>query len=83
MQGLKGSEELEHGKLNLIMENRCYSYVNRIEIYGDVFDSGDMDRIISQLIPFGTPQLNCVVDRRNRTSLDMVCSVIFQASLPI
>ncbi|KAL3635739.1 Pyruvate dehydrogenase complex component E2 1 [Castilleja foliolosa] len=39
--------------------------------------------IISQLTPPGTPQLNGVSERRNRTLLDMVRSMMSQAVLPI
>ena len=39
--------------------------------------------ILSQLTPPGTPQLNGVSERRNRTLLDMVRSVMSLADLPI
>ena len=39
--------------------------------------------IISQLTPPGTPQWNGVSERRNRTLLDMVRSMMSQADLPI
>ncbi|CAH1436470.1 unnamed protein product [Lactuca virosa] len=39
--------------------------------------------IISQLTPPRTPQLNGVAERRNRTLLDMVRSMMSRASLPI
>ncbi|CAN0875011.1 Retrovirus-related Pol polyprotein from transposon TNT 1-94 [Linum grandiflorum] len=39
--------------------------------------------IISQLTPPGTPQLNGVSERRNRTLLDMVRSMMSFANLPI
>ncbi|TLX68109.1 transposase family protein, partial [Labilibacter sediminis] len=39
--------------------------------------------IISQLSPPRTPQLNGVAERRNRTLLDMVRSMMSRASLPI
>lgn len=38
--------------------------------------------IVSQLTPPGTPQRNGVSERRNRTLLDMVRSMISQADLP-
>ncbi|CAA0839630.1 Unknown protein, partial [Striga hermonthica] len=39
--------------------------------------------IISQLTPPGTPQLNGVSERRNRTLLDMVRSMMSSTSLPL
>ena len=39
--------------------------------------------IISQLTPPGTPQLNGVSERRNRTLLDMVRSMMSYTDLPI
>lgn len=39
--------------------------------------------IISQLTPPGTPQLNCVSERINRTLLDMVRSMMSRSTLPL
>ncbi|KAL4581123.1 hypothetical protein LXL04_017332 [Taraxacum kok-saghyz] len=39
--------------------------------------------IVSQLTSFKTPHLNGVAERRNQTLLDMVCSMMSRASLPI
>ena len=39
--------------------------------------------IVSQLIPPGTPQRNGVFERRNRTLLDMVQSMMSLADLPL
>nr|GEZ84735.1 retrotransposon protein, putative, Ty1-copia subclass [Tanacetum cinerariifolium] len=39
--------------------------------------------IVSQLTPPKTPQLNDVAERRNRTLLDMVRSMMCQATLPV
>ena len=39
--------------------------------------------IVSQLMPPGTPQCNGVSERRNRTLLDMVCSVMSLTDLPL
>ena len=41
------------------------------------------NEILSQWTPPGTPQLNGVSERRNRTLLDMVRSMMGYASLPI
>ncbi|KAH9698582.1 hypothetical protein KPL71_024056 [Citrus sinensis] len=56
---------------------------------GGEFLSGDFKEylvengIISQLIAPGTPQQNGVVERRNRTLLDMMRSMLSYSSLPI
>ena len=39
--------------------------------------------ILSQLTPVATPEWNGVLKRRNRTMLDMVCSMMGLADLPI
>ena len=39
--------------------------------------------IISQLTPPGTPQHNGVVERRNRSLSDMVCSMMSMSELPV
>ena len=39
--------------------------------------------IVSQLTSFRTPHLNGVAERRHQTLLDMVCSMMSRASLPI
>ena len=39
--------------------------------------------IVPQLTPPGTPQLNSVSERRNRTLLDMVQSMMSQTGLPL
>ena len=39
--------------------------------------------IVPQLTPLGTPQLNGVSERRNRTLLDMVRSMMSQTDLPL
>ncbi len=49
------------------------------EFRGYLKDNG----ILSQLTPPGTPQLNGVSERRNRTLLDMVRSMINMADLPV
>ena len=43
MQGLKESENVEHGKFNLIMGNRRNSYVTVIGTYGLMFHSVRLD----------------------------------------
>ena len=42
-----------------------------------------MWKIVSQLTPLGTPQRNGVSERRNRTLLDMVRSMMFLIGLPL
>ena len=39
--------------------------------------------IVSQLTPSGTPQRNGVSECRNRTSLDMVRSMMYLTDLPL
>ena len=39
--------------------------------------------IVAQLTPLGTPQWNGVSERRNRTLLDMVRSMMSQTDLPL
>ena len=39
--------------------------------------------IVSQLTPLGTPQRNCVSERRNRTLLDMVQSMMSLTDLSL
>jgi hypothetical protein len=39
--------------------------------------------IVPQLAPSGMPQLNGVSERRNRTLLDMVSSMMSQTDLPL
>jgi len=54
------------------------------EYLGDIFQSHLKScGIISQLTPPGTPQHNGVSERRNRTLLDMVRSMMARSSLPL
>ena len=39
--------------------------------------------IVSQLTPYGTPQLNGMSERRNHTLLDMVQSMMYRTDLPL
>ncbi|GJU93276.1 putative RNA-directed DNA polymerase [Tanacetum coccineum] len=71
-----------------------YGYVYLIKHKSDTFESvqkvskrsreptGQKDKV-SQLTPPRTPQLNGVAERRNRTLLDMVRSMMCRATLPI
>ncbi|GJV42317.1 retrotransposon protein, putative, ty1-copia subclass [Tanacetum coccineum] len=71
-----------------------YGYVYLIKHKSDTFEVfkryqnevenqlGKKDKV-SQLTPPRTPQLNGVVERRNRTILDMVRSMMCRATLPI
>ena len=49
----------------------------------DFIDHLQESRILSEWTPPGTPQLNGVSERRNRTLLDMVRSMMSQTDLPI
>ena len=52
-------------------------------LLGDFKDYLTENRIISQLTAPGTPQRNGVGERRNRTLLDMVRSMLIYTTLPI
>nr|GEU49899.1 hypothetical protein [Tanacetum cinerariifolium] len=73
--GLKESRRLKHGELNLVMGNSKITPVTRIGKYELVLKSG--------LSHPRTPQLNSVAERRNRTQLDMVRSMMCRETLPI
>ncbi|KAJ9541861.1 hypothetical protein OSB04_028367 [Centaurea solstitialis] len=54
------------------------------EYLSDEFDNHLMEcGIVSQLTPLYTPQMNGVLERRNRTLLDMVQSMMCHSTLPI
>ncbi|KAJ9558223.1 hypothetical protein OSB04_012837 [Centaurea solstitialis] len=54
------------------------------EYLSDEFDNHLMEcGIVSQLTPLYTPQMNSVSERRNRTLLDMVRTMMCHSSLPI
>ncbi|KAJ9560965.1 hypothetical protein OSB04_006125 [Centaurea solstitialis] len=56
----------------------------RSSFYGQEFDNHLMEcGIVSQLTPPYTPQMNGVSERRNRTLLDMVRSMMCRSSLPV
>ena len=52
-------------------------------LLGDFKDYLTENGIISQLIAPGTPQQNSVAERRNKTLLDMVRSMMSYSTLPI
>ena len=54
-------------------EYLSYEFLDYLKEYG----------ILSQWTPSGTPQLNGVFERRNRTLLDMVRSMMSSTKLPI
>ena len=71
-------------------EEQLDKNMKKLRFYrGGEFLSGDFkeysveNRIISQLTAPGTPQQNGVAERRNRTLLDMVRSMLSYSSLPI
>ncbi|GKB60741.1 zinc finger, CCHC-type containing protein [Tanacetum coccineum] len=86
LQGLRGSRKLKHEALSLYMGNGMraaveaigggeylsHEFVNHMKSYG----------IVSQLTPPYTPQHNRVSERRNRTLLDMVRSMMNLTTLP-
>ena len=52
-------------------------------LLGDFKDYLTQNGIVSQLTTFGTPQKNDVAERRNRTLLEMVRSMMSYSTLPI
>ena len=65
-------------KIKVLRSDRGGEYLS-IEFFDHLRDCG----IVSQLTPPRTPQLNGVAERRNRTLLEMVRSMMNRASLPI
>ena len=65
-------------KIKMLRSDRGGEYVS-LEFYDHLKNCG----IVSQLSPPRTPQLNGVAERRNRTLLDMVRSMMSRATLPI
>ncbi|KAJ9553804.1 hypothetical protein OSB04_017849 [Centaurea solstitialis] len=65
-------------KIKVIRSDRGGKYLS-IEFFDHLRSCG----IVSQLTPPRTPQLNGVAERRNRTLLDMVRSMMSRATLPI
>nr|GEW65559.1 hypothetical protein [Tanacetum cinerariifolium] len=87
-QGLKESKKLKHGELNLVMGNRKITPVTKIGKKIKVLRSDKGGEYLSieffdHLKTPRTPQLNGVAERRHKTLLDMVRSMISQATLPI
>ena len=71
--------EKQLGKsLKTLRSDRGGEYLD-IEFKNHLLEHG----ILSQLTALGTPQQNGVVERRNRTLLDMVRSMMSYSSLPI
>nr|GEV49154.1 hypothetical protein [Tanacetum cinerariifolium] len=65
-------------KIKVLRSDRGGEYLS-IEFFDHLKNYG----IVSQLTPSKTPQLNGVVERRNRTMLNMVRSMMCRATLPI
>ena len=65
-------------RIKAIRSNCCSEY-----LLGDFKDYLTKNGIVSQLPALGTPQQNGVVERRNRTLLDMVRSMMSYLTLPI
>ncbi|KAI3513141.1 hypothetical protein L1887_20467 [Cichorium endivia] len=73
-----GAENQLGRKIKMLRSDRGGEYLS-IEFLDYLKECG----IVSQLSPPRTPQLNGVAERRNRTLLDMVRSMMTRASLPI
>ena len=65
-------------KITALRSDRGCEYLNH-EFSGHLKSCG----IVPQLTPPGTPQRNGVFERRNRTLLDMVQSMMSQSDLPL
>ncbi|GKB12422.1 retrotransposon protein, putative, ty1-copia subclass [Tanacetum coccineum] len=65
-------------KIKVLQSDKGGEYLS-IEFFDHLKNFG----IVSQLTPPRTPQLNGVAERRNRTLLDMVRSMMSRATLPI
>ncbi|GJR13998.1 retrotransposon protein, putative, ty1-copia subclass [Tanacetum coccineum] len=65
-------------KIKVLQSDRGGEYIS-IKFFDHLKNCG----IVSQLSPHRTPQLNGVAERRNRTLLDMVRSMMYRATLPI
>ena len=78
-KGFKNEVENQLGKkIKMLRSDRGGKYLSH-EFYNYLRDCG----IVSQLSPPRTPQFNGVAERRNRTLLDMVQSMMSRATLPI
>nr|GEV38935.1 hypothetical protein [Tanacetum cinerariifolium] len=94
LQGLKKSKSLKHGELKLShgkQENHACDKDWKIKHKSGTFEvfkryqnevENQLDRKI-KLPPPRTPELNGVAERKNRTLLDMVRSMMSRAKLPI
>ena len=75
----KNEVENQRGrKIKMLRSDRGGEYLS-LEFHDYLKECG----IVSQLTPPRTPQLNGVAERRNRTLLDMVRSMMSRTSLPI
>ncbi|KAL0455144.1 UNVERIFIED_CONTAM: hypothetical protein Slati_0853600 [Sesamum latifolium] len=70
-------ENQTNRKIKALRSDRCGEYLS-----GEFIDYLKENGILSQWTPPGTPQLNGVAERRNRTLLDMVRSMMSFTKLP-
>ena len=84
------SEAFEKFEFRVEVKNQLGKHIKAIRfdrgyeyLFGDFKDYLTENEIISQLTAPGTPQQNGVAERRNKTLLDMVRSMLSYSTLPI
>jgi hypothetical protein len=71
-------------KINVVRKLRPCDLIEEASVLSHEFSNHLKScRIVPQLTPPGTPQRNGVPERRNRTLLDMVRSMMSQLDLPL
>ncbi|GJU06193.1 retrotransposon protein, putative, ty1-copia subclass [Tanacetum coccineum] len=80
--GLRASRKLKSGTLSLYVGNGQRKAVEAIDVFIYFLDHLKDHGIIAYHTPPYTPQHNGVSERRNRTLLDMVRSMMSQTTLP-